>query len=192
MIRSRDDENDLIRDILYAQGYDEQLVLFLCAMLGYMRDSHWRGGCHAACSIIYVVLTELGYCADLCLGEVKAGELYFDHSWIMLDGKIVDLAVAMIPAGRLPVSGPVISDTDIWTKQRHKLQYGIYRSGLDRETEKVRNMPFAEYMDNYPKIKNGLWGVLQLVSPIKEDIADLREKYKDTQRHYIRGGDARV
>ncbi|MDE6388083.1 MAG: hypothetical protein K2L82_09820 [Lachnospiraceae bacterium] len=189
MIRNRNDEYDLIRNIVYAQGYDEQLSFFLCSMYRYMQDARWRGGCHAACSIIYVALTELGYHVDLCLGEVKAGALYFDHSWILLDGKIIDIAVAMIPAGRGYASAPIILDTDIGTNQRHKLQYGIYRSGLDEETERVRNMPFVEYMDNYPKVKDGLWGVLKLVFPEKTDIEELREKYKNTQRNYIQRGE---
>lgn len=186
MIRDGNDEYDLIRNIVCTQGYDEQVSSVLCSMLGYMRDSHWIGGCHAACSVIYVALSELGYHVELCLGEVKAGALYFDHSWIMLDSKVIDIAVAMIPAGDFNALGPVILDTNIGTNQRHKLQYGVYRSGLDRETEKVRNMPFVEYMDNYPKAQGGLWGVLQFVFPGAEDIKNLREHYKDTMRHYVR------
>lgn len=189
MVRDKNDEYDLIRNTVYAQGYDEQLSSFLCSMFGYMKDAHWRGGCHAACSVIYVALTELGYHVDLCLGEVKVGALYFDHSWILLDGKTIDLAMAMIPAGRLPVPGVIILDTDIRTNQRHKIQYGIYRSGLDEETERVRQTPFVEYMDNYPKVKDGLWGVLELVFSEKTDIDELREKYKNTKRNYIQRGE---
>ena len=70
MIRNGNDEYDLIRDIVCTQGYDEQVSSVLCSMLGYMRDSHSIGGCHAACSVIYVALSELGYHVELCLGEV--------------------------------------------------------------------------------------------------------------------------
>ena len=174
-----------ITDTIRAQGYDEQLSVFLCSMLRYMHNEHWRGACHAACSIMYVALSELGYHVKLCIGEVKAETFYFDHSWVLLDDKIIDLAIAMILIGGLPVSAPIVLDADITTGKKHTLKYGIYKGGLDKETETVRTLSFAEYMDNYPKVKNGLWGVLALVFPKEIDIESLREKYKDVERHYI-------
>lgn len=176
---------ELISSTVHAQSYDEKLSVFLCSMLKYMRNEQWRGACHAACSVMYVALSELGYHVELCLGEVKAESIYFDHSWILLEDKVIDLAVAMILMGGLPVSAPVILNTDVKTGKKCTFQYGTYRSGLDRETEAVRNMPFTEYMDNYPKFKNGLWEVLAQVLPGKVDIEVLREKYKDVKRHYI-------
>lgn len=175
----------LITDTVLSQGYDERLSVFLCSMLRYMENEQWRGACHATCSIMYAALSELGYHVQLCLGEVKAATVYFDHSWILLDNKIIDLAAAMILIGGVPVSAPIILDRDIRTNQKYAFQYGIYRSGLDRETEAVRNMPFVEYMDNYPKFKNGLWEVLAQVFPGEIDIESMREKYKDVERKYI-------
>ncbi|MDE6846593.1 MAG: hypothetical protein K2J99_12640 [Lachnospiraceae bacterium] len=181
------DEYNRITNIVRAQGYDEQLAVFLWTMLKYMRNEHWRGACHAACSIMYVALSEMGYHVDLCLGEVRAEAFCFDHSWILLDGRIIDLTAGMILVGGVSVSAPIILNMDIRTDQKYTFQYGIYRSGLDRETEIVRDMPFVEYMDNYPKFKNGLWEVLAQVFPGEIDIRSLREKYMDVERHYICG-----
>ncbi len=178
-------EYDQIANTIHAQGYDERLSNFLCSMLSYMQNERWRGACHAACSIMYVALSELGYHVKLCIGEVRAETFCFDHSWILLDGKVIDLAIALTLVGGQPVFAPVILDTDIRTAKKYTLEYGIYRSGLDRETEAMRNMPFVEYMDNYPKVKNGLWGVLAAVFPQKIDIGNLRERYKDVKRDYI-------
>lgn len=178
-------EHTLIADTIRSQGYDEQLSIFLCSMLNYMQNEHWRGSCHAACSIMYVALSELGYRARLCIGEVKVETFYFDHSWILLDGKVIDLAVATILVGGHSISGPIILDTDIRIAKKHLLQYGVYKSGLDAETIAVKDMRFIEYMDRYPKLKSGLWGVLEAVFPKKTDISILREKYKDVRREYI-------
>lgn len=192
MIRNENREYEFIKDIVRAQGYEERLAFVLCRMLGYMRDAHWRGGCHAACSVLYVALTELGYHVELCLGEVKAGMLCFDHSWLLLDGKVIDLAVTMIPAGGSGAWGPVILDTDIGADREQRLCYGIYRGGLDKETENIKDMPFVEYMDNYPKTEDGLWGVLKFIIPEAADIGSLREKYQNTERHYIYGMESKA
>ena len=52
------------------------------------------GACHVSTSVLYVVFSELGYDVKLFVGEIqKLGEKPFDHSWITLDGKIIDIAV---------------------------------------------------------------------------------------------------
>lgn len=73
-------------------------------MYRYMERKQWRGACHALCAALYVFLSVIGYKNDLCIGEVLGQELYFDHSWISLDDKMIDLAISMTLLGGAPAS----------------------------------------------------------------------------------------
>lgn len=178
---------ELIKSVVNEQGYDDRLSGFLCSMFRYMNDRQWIGACHATCSVMYVALSEMGYDVELCMGEVESaeGKLCFDHSWLLLDGKIVDLAAAMTLMGGLPVSNPIVLDKDIRTGEKFSLYYGIYRSGLDREAQFVKEVPFVKYMDSYPDAKGGLWTVLSMVYSEKIDIEKLKQKYEIVDRQYV-------
>lgn len=176
---------DLIRNIVLKQNYSEQMSDFLCSMYRYMKEQQWIGACHATCSVMYVALAEMGYNVQLCLGEVAAESFHFDHSWLLVDNKIIDLAVAMTLMGGCAVSNPVILDKDIYSNAKYSLKYGIQGSGLDREAMLVKEIPFVTYMDNFPSSKKGLWGVLEKVYPGKIDIEELRKKYEVVERKYV-------
>ena len=97
------------------------------------------GACLATCAVLYVALKELGENVELCIGEVDAGTFAFDHSWILVDEKKIDLAAAITMQGGLPVSGPIVFDRDIRTVQTSDLTYGVYKSGLDSEANMIMN-----------------------------------------------------
>ena len=110
----------------------------------------------------------------------------FDHSWILVDEKKIDLAAAITMQGGLPVSGPIVFDRDIRTGQSSDLTYAVYKSALDSEANMKMNIPFGVYMDNFPDEKNGLWGVLKKVYPGEVDIDSIREIYSNVERRYVR------
>ena len=60
-----------------------------------MKIKDYRGFCHASASILCVCLTEIGLSPKLYIGEENISNKYFDHSWIGLDNKVIDLAVAL-------------------------------------------------------------------------------------------------
>ena len=86
---------DRIREAVRERGYKEDIGDVLSSMYRYMERKQWWGACHATCAALYVCLTEIGYTPDLCIGEVLGQGLYFDHSWISLDDKMIDLAISM-------------------------------------------------------------------------------------------------
>ena len=112
--------------------------------------------------------------------------LYFDHSWIELNGQILDIAISMTLRGGAPVSEPIVFGKNIRSGQKPTLKYGVPGRGIEGETLLVNSRPFGEYMDNFPDEKNGLWGVVQELLGRKVDIPDLREKYKDVKRAIVR------
>lgn len=86
---------DLIRAAVQNAGYKEDIVNVLCNLNEYMKRKQWWDACHASCSALYVALSELGYSPKLCIGEMLGQGLYFDHSWIELDGQILDIAIRL-------------------------------------------------------------------------------------------------
>lgn len=178
-------EYDLIRTQVKNSGADEKIADLLCNLYRYMNEKQWMGACHATSSVLYVALSELGFKPKLYIGEVDAGLFWFDHSWIVLDEKIIDLAAAITLQGGAPVSGPIIFDNDIRTGCEYKVTYGVKKSGLDAHAMFLMQMPFSEYMDNFPDEQGGLWGVLKLVYPGKISIEDIKEKYSDVKREYL-------
>lgn len=110
----------------------------------------------------------------------------FDHSWVTVDDKVIDLACYMPlpnPEGITIASYPIVLSTDVVTKSTPKLTYGVETGmGFDFQTQQLLRMPFVDYLDNYPFEKNGLWTVIQRISPVPINYRTLREKYSNVQR----------
>lgn len=175
-----------IGQIVQENNYTAKLAEILCELLRYMKEQQWKGACHATSSVLFVILSELGYNPKLCIGEVSGKELLFDHSWIELDGKIIDLAISISLQG-IETSPPIVLDMNVVTLQRYEFEYGISTGqGLDLEAENIMKVSFPLYMDRYPNLKNGLWDVVNIVLKDNLDISKLRSKYKNIQRIYIR------
>lgn len=147
------------------------------------------GACHATASVLYVVFSELGFHPEICVGEVGAKSMPFDHSWIKIDKKIVDLACFMtLLSNGMPISNPVIFDNDAVSGYRTELVYGIETGlGFDAETQLMLKMSFNEYIDNFPYEKNGLWDVVSLIIGRNVDTASFKKKYEGVQRKYVTG-----
>ena len=149
------DINNNIRSIIKEAGYKENLANILCNLLRYMEKKQWWGACHASCSALYVAVSELGYKPKLCIGELLGNNLYFDHSWIELDDKVIDLSISMTLQNGLPVSDPIVLGKSVRTGNLPELIYGFPGRGIEGDALIVRNIPFVDYMDMYPDEKNG-------------------------------------
>ncbi len=177
---------DCIKVAVKESGYKEDIGTILANMYLYMERKQWWGACHATSSALYVCLSEIGYEPDLCIGEVLGQGLYFDHSWIGLDEKIIDLAINMTLLGGAPASGVIVFGKDIKNGLPPVLDYGVLGRGIEDQAKIVMDIPFVQYMDNYPDSKDGLWGVVREVLNTDIDIPAMREKYTDTKRVLIR------
>lgn len=179
-----------IKEICAEGGYSADVVNVFYGLLRYIQEKTLRGACHATCAALYVALSEMGLYPMLCVGEVEGNDLLFDHSWIMLDGKIVDLAICNTLNEGVELN-PVILGKDVLTKDPPRLKYGVIRSGLDAEAMIATSVPFSDYMDAFPYEKNGLWDVVAFLldGQFSEDTCEyLREKYADTEWEYVTNG----
>lgn len=175
--------------IVQREKYDNKLAGVLCNLLKYLKASPYgMGACHTSSSVLQVALTELGFNPRLCIGEVKipSFSLVFDHSWIELDTKVIDLAISM-PLPTLPFHlDPIILVTRDQLKQKGIAEYGILKNGLNFTAKQIFNQPFSEYMDKFPGEQDGLWSVVNKVLDTKENITTLRKKYSNIKREYIK------
>lgn len=176
-------EYELIKSVVEQEGYEASVSDFICNLYRYMRENQWNGACHATCSILFVGLSELGYTPRIYIGEAAIPTRpRFDHSWIKVDEKVIDLAVALPLKANERISGPIVFDINIDTNQRHQLIYGIENGELGDEAKFVFDTPFTTYMGMFPKEKNGLWDILKKVFPKEIDIESIKSKYKNVQR----------
>lgn len=180
-----------IRNIAHENGLSKDAADVICKVYRYMMDKKLAGGCHAISSVLYVVLKEVGEKPELCIGECqKRGLPPFDHSWVTLNGKIVDLAIYLpLNMRKGECGGPVVLGVDVISRGKPSIDYGITTGLLfDWNTSTVIEVPFNEYMSEFPDEKDGLWTVIENALPSSRnfDIAAMKEKYKDVKRAVVR------
>lgn len=183
-----------ISQLVTSENYDENVLNTILTTYDYMRHAYqgglW-GGCHALSSVLYVVFSELGLNPELFVGECqKTGDKPFDHSWITIDEKILDIAIYMPLQGMIgSVTGPVIFDIDALTMKTVETAYGI-NTGLPMSDQTVFAIetPFSEYMSKFRYELGGLWTLVKKVAPIRLDldVQDLCQKYSTTTRKFLR------
>lgn len=176
---------------VYRTAIDTELSISVGAglsrIMDYMVQTNFIGACHSISSVIYIALAELGYAPDLLIGEVLSNNgTPFDHSWVELDGKVIDLAVWKNMQGNR-ICNPIVMNIDVITGKPHNLSYGIRFLGLDAQASIAQSLSLSEYMDSYPNDRNKLWNLVSLFLNRDIDIDTLREKYKAFYRTYRNG-----
>ena len=170
-----------IDEIVASNQYPQAVAQTIKNLARFISDRKWYGACHASCAALYVALKELGFSPTLCAGEVDAHAFIFDHSWVELDGRIIDAAIAFPLQGK-PLSNLIVLGVDIFTKMPSNLVYGTSRgTGLDIDANYATTVPFCIYMDNFPDAPNGLWSVVEVLLGQTVDITSMRTKYSDTK-----------
>lgn len=175
-----------ISNIIASYDQNHELTEVLTQLLRYMKEKSWTGACHATAATLFVALSEIGYSPELCVGEVGYENTFFDHSWIIIEDRIIDLAIS-IPLTGVYVSDPIVLDKNIVTMKKYDCIYGInYGVGLGAIAAKIVNMPFENYMRAYPDSKDGLWSVVDRILSGKVNIDTIKEKYKNVQWNHVK------
>lgn len=172
---------DIIEKIALENGYDKSLSSILITFCKYISNNQWSGACHAISSVLYVILVENGYKPEICIGEVQKDNYIFDHSWIELDGKIIDIAIGLTLDGTY-ISAPIILDINIESEEKNKIKYGANGNGIEGEALLVSQCPFSLYMDMFPYNDKGLWGIVEELINKEIDIQKMKIKYQNVKR----------
>ena len=104
-----------------------------------------------------------GVQSDICLGEVSFGSVYFDHSWVEVDGEIYDAAISNTLVVDL-YCPPVFRGIDLSTAQPTVLRYGTPSGqGYDENALMIRSICVSDYMSMFPNHPHGLFGMTMLI-----------------------------
>ncbi|GAB6141602.1 hypothetical protein JCM14076_23310 [Methylosoma difficile] len=132
-------------------------------LLEFIHTKDWQGACHGSSAVLSVLLSSQGIKSTLCLGEVSSGNIYFDHSWVEVDGEIYDAAISntLIRGIAFP---PVFRSYDLFTKNATALQYGAPSGqGYDEDANLIRQISVYDYMEMFPEHPDGLFGFAKVV-----------------------------
>ena len=134
------------------------------ALLDFILKEDWQGACHSSCTVLYSLLVLENISADICLGEVSYDGVYFDHSWIEIDGEIYDAAISntLVASFHFP---PVFGGIDLSTGERTLLRYGTPSGkGYDESAQLIRSISVSKYMGAFPGHPQGLFGTTKLIA----------------------------
>ena len=180
-----------VYEIIKSNEYKEEVADAILNLYDYMITNKWIGACHEVSAVLYIALKELGCTATIKIGECKfEGGLPFDHSWIEIDEKNIDLAIFMPLDENMGKYGSLnICGTDVLTMAPHKVLYGINTGmSFNKETDKVVKTSLSKYMSSFPAEKDGLWTVLNKIYPYDDELNFdlLKLKYDCVFRDLIR------
>ena len=180
-----------IQSIVSENNFEDEVSDTILNLYDYIMEKKLIGACHALSAVLYVALNEMGYSPEIKVGECKYKfDKPFDHSWVELNNKIIDLAIFMPFSGIVgQYGGPIIFNKDSFNMTDSQIQYGI-NTGLpfSNETVYAIKTPISRYINGFPFENNGLWTLLEQIYVYEDelDIDKLKVKYVKTMRTVVR------
>lgn len=174
---------------LHSNSVDYKAKKVFKAVLNWIVKTNYRGGCHDTSAALHMLLGEQGINSRLCIGEVKIDEQsFFDHSWLTVEGLILDASVCMpnIMGYAFP---PVFASKDLQTLDAPAIHYGVRSPvGFDSEAIFVSKASLSEYSLGHPDDPNKLWNLTKTLAKeagIKANAGKLKEQYGAVMRNVI-------
>lgn len=128
------------------QAYTVQKVFM--AVLTHIQETGWVGACHSSSAMLHILLKESGVDSEILIGEVFYPGYRFDHSWVEVNGEILDAAVAFPLRSGIRFGGPVFLGVDLDTSMPTELQYGVGAPGrLDIDAWEIATQSLGEYFE---------------------------------------------
>lgn len=123
---------------------EQEVKTTLLGAFDFIVDNQFQGGCHLISAILFMLLSEQGYGPIVKTGEVGIADYVFDHSWIELDGKIIDLTImnTLDDNKKLP---PVVMNKSVSSGLEPNYKYGV-SPNLDLEAQLVLAQSIGQYI----------------------------------------------
>lgn len=126
---------------------EEKFKDFFNQLTKFVVNHGWFGACHATIALLYSVCLKLGINCEPCIGEVVGNSKPFDHSWLLVDDEIYDIAIAL-PLNSIEQTGPIYKSIDLSTGKKCTIKYGIRFLGLDEQASWVSKQNIYAYLKN--------------------------------------------
>lgn len=116
----------------------------LLGAFDFIVENHFQGGCHMISAVLFMLLSEQGFQPIIKTGEVGIADYLFDHSWLELDGKIIDLTImnTLNDYKKLP---PVVMNKSVSSGLESDFKYGV-SPNLDVEAQLVLAQSIGQYI----------------------------------------------
>lgn len=151
-----------------------------CALLNYVLENDWAGGCHAISAVLHVLFREAGLSSTLVLGEAALGRHPFDHSWVEVCGEVYDVAIVRT-LEEFAGAPPTFRSVDIVTLDAPSVRYGVHSDQpRDAAAEMVLATPFPRFMSRFTGHSEGLWGIALIIgrdAGMQLDVRALKASY---------------
>jgi len=82
--------------------------------------------------------------------------LYFDQSWIELNGKIIDMAINMTFLDGASTTESILFGKNIRNGMETVIEYGVPGRGIEGKSLIVMNLLFTDYINAFSDEKDGL------------------------------------
>ncbi|MDD9261699.1 MULTISPECIES: SEC-C metal-binding domain-containing protein [Bacillus cereus group] len=161
---------------------DDQIKKIIRGSFNFIVEHDYQGGCHLISAIIHILLTEKGYDSVVRIGEVKINNFVFDHSWVEIEGEVIDIAIMNTLQNGLRFA-PVIYGKSITTGTNVEYTYGVSHA-LDATAQLVISQSIGQYiMDG---VSHGSLEIMKLIAEdagiMFDNIHEIIGKYLDTYR----------
>lgn len=167
-----------LKSIAKQLSYPDTIRFPYGAVLRYVSNKDWSGACHATSAMMHIMFSENGHKSRLLLGQGKLRHQYFDHSWVEIDGKTFDIAIAFGLEAQTH-SGPIFAGIDLDSGIPPLITYGAPVVPFDQMTQAVQTQSITDYMDKNPTMD--MWDTLSSLfsrAQIPFGKNHLQEKYK--------------
>lgn len=161
---------------------DDQIKKIIRASFNFIVEHDYQGGCHLISAIIHILLTEKGYNSVVRIGEVKINNFIFDHSWVEIEGEVIDIAIMNSLQNDLRFA-PVIYGKSITAGKNVEYTYGVSHA-LDATAQLAISKSIGQYiMDG---VSHGSLAIMKLIAEDAgitfDNIYEIIGKYLDTYR----------
>ncbi|MFC4559389.1 YecA family protein [Virgibacillus kekensis] len=122
---------------------EQQVKDIVKGAFDFIAEHNYQGGCHLISAIVHILLTEKGFNSVVRIGEVQIDNYLFDHSWIELDGEVIDIAIMnQLNDIKLP---PVLFGKSVATGKKIDYQYGVTQY-LDPMAQVIMSKSIGQYI----------------------------------------------
>jgi hypothetical protein len=132
------------RQAIENSDIEQAIKTTLLGAFDFIAENQFKGGCHLISAILFMLLSEQGYEPIVMTGEVGIDDYVFDHSWIELDGKIIDLTImnTLYDNKKLP---PVVMNKSVSSGLEPNHKYGV-SPNLDGNTQLILAQSIGQYI----------------------------------------------
>lgn len=139
---------------------DKEVKDIIRGTYDFIAEHDYQGGCHTISAIMHILLTENGFNSVVRLGEVQIDGMTFDHSWIDLDGKVIDIAIMNTLQDRIKIP-PVIFGESVSTGKQVEYRYGV-SPNIDGTAQAVLNMSIGNYLMG--GVEQGTLSIMRIIA----------------------------